>query len=835
MQPLDEEELCCPITQVVVVDPVIAADGHTYERFAIESWFSSHNTSPMTNEPVASRALVPNILPESSTAGLVLQELPSSFVEEPLGPAWETDPSRTLGAGGQCGVYLGVYKQQNKLAVKMFTPKMRIYYENERNATKKLRSKAFAVDDVILVPYGYCNDFQGRGCLAYKYMAGGTLGQRVLSMQPCDLCAVLTSALRAISELHFVHSDLKPENMMLPDEHIPRVLLTDCGFTFKLPSGKPPEQDNRQVPFTYYSKAGDAYAMGITIMDCLYNFYPQDNIVARVRRMVKDMGEQRKLDPKVYCQSWPLEVLLAVSDIALALCAHAEADRMTVQDAAACMDTCRQVMEGLHKAGAHGDLKSFFKHAGCNLGAGLQGLETLERLVNKTTTSKGDPDEQEARGERHRQLQDLLAGIRQDGLLDQPVILKAQADMLVLDAAQALDWRARELSHALECAMGKLQSVQHSIQEQAMRGNQSAGEGRLLDQLTDVAQQVVLVQSGLAGLAPGLMAAHRDPSRTPPEWDDEVASTNATSSAPVTTETRSASQPDHGASAEPAPVRMETGGPSHQETANEEVDTGVDAVHTAALEPSATSDHKAMASAAAASSYMPSLHESASSAAAHAELGSMGAAGGTTLAAPQFSGLPSHPAGPHRPQPSSRCAPHVQPAMQQSSSAGGQAALSAFLATFKDGNRELDKEALKTQRLAVLTTRDKSANLPYLRHAFGLPESHSAPGESFGTQHITILSTYAERCFSQLHQTKHFKEDAMRTLRIKDAPWTIYIHSARKCKYVDASARPANPAIDDVQKMDSLLQNIKREPHLYDGALLLQYYSKAEGVWKDCP
>lgn len=32
-----------------MVDPVFAADGHTYEREAIEAWLQAHSTSPMTN------------------------------------------------------------------------------------------------------------------------------------------------------------------------------------------------------------------------------------------------------------------------------------------------------------------------------------------------------------------------------------------------------------------------------------------------------------------------------------------------------------------------------------------------------------------------------------------------------------------------------------------------------------------------------------------------------------------------------------------------------------------------------------------------------------------
>eukprot|EP00850_Spirogloea_muscicola_P002887 SM000011S19065 [mRNA] locus=s11:630640:635531:- [translate_table: standard] len=50
----------CPITQDVMRDPVLAADGHTYERVAIATWLSSNDTSPMTNCELPHKTLMPN-------------------------------------------------------------------------------------------------------------------------------------------------------------------------------------------------------------------------------------------------------------------------------------------------------------------------------------------------------------------------------------------------------------------------------------------------------------------------------------------------------------------------------------------------------------------------------------------------------------------------------------------------------------------------------------------------------------------------------------------------------------------------------------------------------
>lgn len=55
-------ECICPISHAVFVDPVLAADGFTYERECIEEWWRRRGPlSPMTGRQVASTELVPNL------------------------------------------------------------------------------------------------------------------------------------------------------------------------------------------------------------------------------------------------------------------------------------------------------------------------------------------------------------------------------------------------------------------------------------------------------------------------------------------------------------------------------------------------------------------------------------------------------------------------------------------------------------------------------------------------------------------------------------------------------------------------------------------------------
>mmetsp|Transcript_7892 Transcript_7892/g.29209 ORF Transcript_7892/g.29209 Transcript_7892/m.29209 type:complete len:249 (+) Transcript_7892:409-1155(+) len=54
------EEYLCPITCEVMQDPVVAADGHTYERAAIGEWLQHHDLSPLTGATLEHDHLIPN-------------------------------------------------------------------------------------------------------------------------------------------------------------------------------------------------------------------------------------------------------------------------------------------------------------------------------------------------------------------------------------------------------------------------------------------------------------------------------------------------------------------------------------------------------------------------------------------------------------------------------------------------------------------------------------------------------------------------------------------------------------------------------------------------------
>jgi hypothetical protein len=57
---IENDDLTCPITLEPFRDPVLAKDGHVYEREAITRWIFEHGTSPFTREPLQINDLQPD-------------------------------------------------------------------------------------------------------------------------------------------------------------------------------------------------------------------------------------------------------------------------------------------------------------------------------------------------------------------------------------------------------------------------------------------------------------------------------------------------------------------------------------------------------------------------------------------------------------------------------------------------------------------------------------------------------------------------------------------------------------------------------------------------------
>lgn len=47
---------------LIFKEPVVAADGHTYEKAALERWFKNHNLSPITGAELDNKIMVSSLV-----------------------------------------------------------------------------------------------------------------------------------------------------------------------------------------------------------------------------------------------------------------------------------------------------------------------------------------------------------------------------------------------------------------------------------------------------------------------------------------------------------------------------------------------------------------------------------------------------------------------------------------------------------------------------------------------------------------------------------------------------------------------------------------------------
>lgn len=71
----------CPLTMMVMYDPVLDTEGNTYERSAISEWLQRKKNSPVSRQPLSESMLIPN---------LALRET----IHEAMGSEWVTQKEK---------------------------------------------------------------------------------------------------------------------------------------------------------------------------------------------------------------------------------------------------------------------------------------------------------------------------------------------------------------------------------------------------------------------------------------------------------------------------------------------------------------------------------------------------------------------------------------------------------------------------------------------------------------------------------------------------------------------------------------------------------------------
>ena len=105
----------CPITDEIMVDPVICSDGHSYERSAIEDWLRCHDRSPQTNAPLSNKDLTPN----HALRNAIEEWNKKAAKDFKLVPHSAISMGRQIGKGAFKSVYEGQFKGQRVAVLKL--------------------------------------------------------------------------------------------------------------------------------------------------------------------------------------------------------------------------------------------------------------------------------------------------------------------------------------------------------------------------------------------------------------------------------------------------------------------------------------------------------------------------------------------------------------------------------------------------------------------------------------------------------------------------------------------------------------------------------------------
>lgn len=111
------EKLCppsflCPINTEIMRDPVVCADGHSYERDAIHAWLQNQSTSPLTRVVLRHQDLTPNHALRNSIEEWIQKNFNTVARSEiTLG--------RAIGTGSFKSVFEGTYRSQRVAVLKL--------------------------------------------------------------------------------------------------------------------------------------------------------------------------------------------------------------------------------------------------------------------------------------------------------------------------------------------------------------------------------------------------------------------------------------------------------------------------------------------------------------------------------------------------------------------------------------------------------------------------------------------------------------------------------------------------------------------------------------------
>ena len=176
--------------------------------------------------------------PQAWTDAMAQRLLSPPSHPEMLGRVGRYDVERLIGHGGM-GVVLKAHDTElnRPVAVKLLAPHLAQNGAARKRFAREARAAAAVVDEHVVAIHNVepGDDSSQPPFLVMKYIAGGSLQQRLDHEGPLEVCEVLrigmqtAKGLAAAHAQGLIHRDVKPSNILL-DEGVERALLTDFGL-----------------------------------------------------------------------------------------------------------------------------------------------------------------------------------------------------------------------------------------------------------------------------------------------------------------------------------------------------------------------------------------------------------------------------------------------------------------------------------------------------------------------------------------------------------------------------------------------------------------------------
>jgi serine/threonine protein kinase len=173
--------------------------------------------------------------PNAWTESMAKSLLSTASHPELLGRIGRYDVERLIGSGGMGVVFKAYDTELNRpVAVKLLAPYLASSGSARNRFAREARAAAAVVDDHVVPIHNVETDGE-HPFLVMKFIAGGSLQQRIDREGPLEICEVLrigmhtAKGLAAAHAQGLIHRDVKPSNILL-DEGVDRALLTDFGL-----------------------------------------------------------------------------------------------------------------------------------------------------------------------------------------------------------------------------------------------------------------------------------------------------------------------------------------------------------------------------------------------------------------------------------------------------------------------------------------------------------------------------------------------------------------------------------------------------------------------------